>query len=357
MIEAATAIAQPIRDEALEAWLLSVLDGVDVLDFVPPTAPMIRTAAEIRDILRPSSMGGCERALTLKVGSLPFAAEWSAKAQTAVDFGTAVHRRVQALLPGRHEVPAQGPWLRGTADTVLNQTVPDYKTINHRGFLAVKKAGKPEQGHWDQATWYARHLGKPRAAVVYFDKAETESGPQLTISSKTMLAFAGDVPDGDHPYDLKADRVRAHLDRGTLPDFEESRACMWCPVKILCWRARPSEELRTIASKVVGTTFRPPETQAALEALTQGQDLRLEHEPDNQFDIDAGRTLPGTKLAVAVKVCWGALHLGYLPAEGAAGPVADHLYRGGTALCHVAELTGKTEGKENRGVNLTLTLT
>lgn len=108
-----------MRDEALEAWLIERLSGVDLAGFEAPKEPAVRVATDIRDVLRPSRMAGCERMLTLMAGSLSLTAEWSVKNLTAVNFGTHVHKRIQAVLPGHHEIPVEGPWLRGTLDTAM----------------------------------------------------------------------------------------------------------------------------------------------------------------------------------------------------------------------------------------------
>lgn len=332
-----------MRDEALEAWLIERLSGVDLAGFEAPTEPAVRVATDIRDVLRPSRMAGCERMLALMAGSLPLTAEWSVKSLTAVNFGTHVHKRIQAVLPGHHEIKVEGPWLRGSLDTAGHTTVIDYKTIDKKGAGAVKKAGKPRDDHWAQVTWYARHHGKPRASVVYVPKtAETEA--DLT----KLMAFTGDVPDLPHEFDLKAHRILAHIEAETLPAYEPQLACRWCPVRAACGKARPVEmEFHT---KLVGQTFREGLDLAAI-GLEEGQELTLIWEPENQY----GSRITEDQGA-AVKVMAGDRQLGYVPDEGSGVPtaqiIARHFKAGGKVKAVITNLTGGVEGRENRGVNL-----
>ena len=94
-------------------------------------------------------------------------------------------------------------------------------------------------------------------------------------------------------------------------------------------------------SKIVGSTFIPG-GQEALKALSIGQVLFLVREPDNEYDPNA------------IAIYNGNVHLGYLPKDTAAKinkDVAD-----GLVQCEVAELTGGTAGKENRGCNILITI-
>lgn len=58
--------------------------------------------------------------------------------------------------------------------------------------------------------------------------------------------------------------------------------------------------LRPFVAPINGTTFRP---EGVLDGITEGLYLRLEHEPENQYD------------PYAIKVLDGDLHLGYLPKD------------------------------------------
>ena len=105
-------------------------------------------------------------------------------------------------------------------------------------------------------------------------------------------------------------------------------------------------------SKIVGTTFAPG-FRLAVERLEVGDKLALDWDPKN---VRGSRLTPDQ--GAAVRVSWGNRHIGHLPDTGSATAqrVASHIREGGSAYAEITEITGGTAGKENRGVNILITL-
>ncbi len=341
-----------MRDSALESYLIERLAPIEVPLFVAPTGPQARTLSKTEDVLRPSSMGKCERALALLVGSLPVVQTIDASTLTKFDFGTHVHGVVQKALAGaRHEVKVRRGSLKGSFDTELLDfpcnPILDWKTADKRTSSAVKKAGAPRDDHAAQVNFYAVANGSQRAAVVYLPKV---GDTQIDLSGLVAFSFDADVGLADE-WEAKAQRVRAHVERKTLPPIVELLECRWCPVKSQCVRSQGADPTLDIwHSKIVGTTFR--DQSLADIGLTVGEKIALVWEPDNEH---GSRLDEEGKVGAAVKACrQDGHHLGYLPDSNSptAALVAHHLRRGGTAHAVLTELTGGTAEKTNVGLNI-----
>ncbi|MBM3273868.1 MAG: HIRAN domain-containing protein [Candidatus Sericytochromatia bacterium] len=346
-----------IFDAALTATLREKLDGLDVSGFVPPTVPEIRVAQTVRDVLRPSNMHRCERALTLTIRALPFTSTTPIEALTAMNWGTHVHRKIQAFLELPNEIKVKGPWLRGSKDL---QWEPDHsldlKTIDRKGFLAVTKAGVARDDHRMQQTWYSTHSGDDKASVVYIGKPANGSLPEK-INGEHIAAFTSEVDrSAPHPYDEKLERIRAHHNGETLPPYEAVPECRWCPVQAECFKNLDLRSPDYGFSKIVGQyAAEDPARLSAFIALKVGDVLRLEWEPANPH---GPRMADDDSRAAAVKVVGpDGTQVGYLPATGSptAQIVARHIRSGGNASAVVTECTGGDNGK-NHGRNIELAL-
>lgn len=339
-----------MRDTEFETWLLGRLAGVEIPAFVAPTEPETRAIAELKDILRPSGMYKCERQLAILAGSVPFESTIDAALRTKFDFGTHIHKTIQAALPEYlHEVQIQGPWLKGSLDTSADggTRVLDYKTADKKTFRAVIKAGEAREDHVKQISWYGRHHRAELVTVIYVLK-DTETS--TTFDADHVAAFTSAVPGGEHEFDAKAERIKAHLKAGSLPAFEPALECRWCSVKEACCKAKPQEmEFHT---KLVGQTFREGLDLAAI-GLEEGQELTLAWEPENTY----GSRITEDQGA-AIKVLAGDRQLGYVPDTGVptAQIIARHIKAGGRTKAVITDLTSGVAGKENRGVNLLVLL-
>jgi len=238
-------------------------------------------------------------------------------------------------------------------------------------------------------------------------KAHVEQFPGAS-ETLTAIAFKADAALA-RAADRKARRILDHVRAGTLPEYAPlpemlvpyRGECHFCEVRQLCHQAigtstaavpapprpdakpppepEPEESPRieqwsnllvegkktvrinwqTWPSKVVGTTYRP---DIPWDRLKSGDRLELEWDRDNpngprflERFAQAIRVihratgaflghLPSTKSSTAGKVCWHLYHLGVL--DG----------RDGDAFAAIAELTGGTEDKANRGINIQITL-
>lgn len=239
-------------------------------------------------------------------------------------------------------------------------------------------------------------------------KAHVERFPRAS-ETMTAIAFKAD-PALARAADRKAQRILAHVRAGTLPKYDPlpemlvpyKGECHFCEVRQLCHRdkdapaaiappppvAEPPQAVelapepgdlaierwtnlmvegkktirmvwQTWPSKIVGTTHRP---DIPWDRLKPGNRLDLEWDSVNpngpRFLEDFAQAikvihrdtgaflghLPSTKSSTAGKVCWHLRHLGLL--DG----------RGGEAFATIAELTGGTEDKANRGINIRITL-
>lgn len=98
------------------------------------------------------------------------------------------------------------------------------------------------------------------------------------------------------------------------------------------------------------------ERLAAFVALREGDALRLEWEPTNEY----GPRMPDDETQAAAIMVFGptGVQVGYLPATGSptASIVARHLRAGGVASATVIECTGGVDGRENHGRNVEIML-
>jgi hypothetical protein len=228
-------------------------------------------------------------------------------------------------------------------------------------------------------------------------------------ASETLaaVAFKADVALA-RAADRKAKRILDHVRAGTLPKYDPlpeqlvpyKGECHFCEVRQLCHddRDRPNsapvtstvenedpeppaepgemaierwtnlmvEGKKTVRlawqtwpSKIVGTTHRD---QIPWNRLKVGDRLELEWDHQNpngpRFLDNRAQAikavhaptgaflgfLPATKSATAGRVCWHLAHLGLTHG------------RGGEAFATIAELTGGTPEKVNRGINIRITL-
>lgn len=340
-----------MRDPGFEAHLLGLLAG-PVPPFLALGEPLTRRYTTDRDILRPSGMGNCPRRLALEVQALPFERTIEALSMDRMDFGTHMHAWIQGLVPGRHEVKVASMALAGSLDTLNpDGRVLDYKSIDQKGFKAVVKADAAREDHKHQVNWYCAQTPAQMYTVVYVGK----SGPtSADISPETLACYTYPVDVARAAeWDLLATEIRDHAKAGSLPVYEAVLACRWCPVQAACWARLPGET--EFGTKINGSTFRGQDGNLVLSRLVPGQELRLEHEPSNEY----GSRITDD-MGAAVKVMWGPLHLGYLPDEGSgartAQVVARHLMAGGRAKAMVKEITGGRDGAETYGCNLTILL-
>ena len=95
---------------------------------------------------------------------------------------------------------------------------------------------------------------------------------------------------------------------------------------------------KTFYTKVAGAS----QYQKAIKKCREGQECSLEHEPDNEYDLNA------------IKVMVGNRHIGYLNADLARN-VCSSVKRGRRYLAVIKEITGGTKDKPTRGVNLEIT--
>lgn len=346
-------------DDSLTKALREKLDGLDLSGFVAPTEPEIRTAKSVRDVLRPSNMHRCERALTLTIRALPFTSTTPVVALVAMNFGTHVHRKIQAALPDLvHEKKVKGPWLCGSMDTQDGSIMGiDWKTINRKGFLQRGAKQVAEESHALQSSWYARHAGLPQAGVVYIGKPPDGSPPEKLDTGKNLVAFSADVDTSEpHPYDLKLERIRAHHKAQSLPPYVAMDECRWCLVRSECWARMPVE--RELHTKLVGHyAANDPERLASALATQEGDRLELIWESTNDF---GPRLSDDETKAAAVMVLHEGRHIGYLPATDSptADQVARHLRNGGQAIATVTQCTGTDaeSGRNTGGRNLMVLL-
>jgi len=96
-------------------------------------------------------------------------------------------------------------------------------------------------------------------------------------------------------------------------------------------------------SKVVGTTFRNDKNPIPWDQLSKGKNLCLLREKDNPADKNA------------IKVLYVPHHLGYLPKQTAA-ELAPKIDSGSHYFAEITEITGGTDKKENRGINISVFL-
>jgi len=312
--------------------------------------------------VRPSGIHRCPRAQVLASGLDPDEnIKLNPKTGLAFAVGTAIHEIIQNAIP---DVPAEETWDSGvmTGHSDLRIIKPgilvDLKTINVEGYLDVAKKG-PKPEHIGQVTWYAVQAGCDHAAIVYINKngtipASLKADKDLDPVFQVMEVEVN--PETARQMDNRAEDILAHVTNKTLPRYAEVVECRWCEVKAACQKALMAQaqqdsghRWRTMASKVVGTTFRDG---LDFSAIAAGDPLELAWDKDNPY---GPRRDDG--FAQAVKVFHKGEHLGFLPATGSptAEIVSDHLAAGGSVSCQVSEVTGGGPGK-NHGINVEIRL-
>ncbi len=310
-------------------------------------------------------------------------------------------------------------FMRGHSDLFMKQAgiEPDLKTVFADDFVDVAANCRPQKNsHVVQANWYAVMHGCKRVALVYINRnlkltdhlrrsqAWQTYLRQYPGASETMVAIAFDAdPRLAAAANRKAKRIIEHVAAGTLPEYDPlpemlvpyKGECHFCEVRQLCLEARerkaapkssapvedpaPYEIPQVVTwhnltqengkttrlfwqnwkSKVVGTTHHDA---IPWDRLQSGDRLDLEWDqqnPDGPRFLEKFAQaiqvihrptaailghLPSTKSATAGKVCWHLYHLGLL--DG----------RNGEAFALITEITGGTEDKANRGINLEVTL-
>ena len=101
-------------------------------------------------------------------------------------------------------------------------------------------------------------------------------------------------------------------------------------------------------SKVVGVTF--DNRQQVIEKVKKGDKLKLVPEPTNAFDPNAiSVEWVGNKE-------WAGSSIGYI-ARGLAGDLSDRLKRGFEYEVTATDITGGTEDRPTRGVNIEIKVT
>lgn len=334
--------------------------------------------------------------------------------------GTFVHEMIQGAGWGEEalaEETIENGWLRGHSDHrfVADGILVDYKTAFVDDWFDVAVGIRPQKTeHVIQANWYAVMHGCSSVAIVYFNRnlklteqlrrtlewarlREHHPGVSETL---TAIAFQAD-PALARAADRKAARILEHVASGTLPEYAPlpemlvpyKGECHFCEVRQLCHQAKeappvvepaappaPDDELARVErwstllvedgrsirvqweswpSKVVGTTHR---SEIPWGKLKEGDRLELVWD---YLNPKGPRYLE--EMAQAIKVVHretGAF-LGYLPAtkSSTAGKVCAHFHRlglvdgrAGDAFAVVTEVTGGTEAKANRGINIRITL-
>lgn len=347
-----------VRDPILEAWFVRKLANVAVPPFKAIVEPQTRVSVERPTAIRPSNLAGCERKIVLQEAAIqacagPWIEVIPAALATKFDFGTHIHRTIQGAIPElAHEIKVSYKTLQGTLDTRANRTVIDYKSIDKKGFSALKRSGVAREDHAGQNNLYSVADGAEKSAVLYILKdGETEA----KLDADHLLAFSGpsDVALADL-WDDKAERIRDHVKAGSLPAYESVLECRWCGRKSECW-ARLAQDTE-LHSRIVGVTF--SDFARVVGELSPGENLDLVWNGANEH---GSRLADNPELGAAVEVRRkdGTL-LGHLPDEGSGSPTAQilakHLRNGGRAVTTITEITGGTEDKPNNGCNLLLLL-
>lgn len=368
---------------------------------------------------RASGISDCERAQVLKA-DLPEGTIIKKHLRNflATRIGTFVHELIQNAGWGEEaiaEETIENAWLRGHSDHrfVADGILVDYKTAFVDDWFDVAVGIRPQKNeHVVQANWYAVMHGCSSVAIVYFNRnlklsdhlrrstewtrlLEHHRGVSETL---TAIAFEAD-PALARAADRKAGRILANVATGTLPAYEPlpemlvpyKGECHFCEVRQLChqdkdsplagesqptsadeaprvekWTTLVVEGQRTIRvnwqswpSKVVGTSHRDG---IPWESLKPGDRLELEWDTLNP---NGPRYLGEFAQAIKVIHREAGAFLGYLPAtkSSTAGKVCAHLHRlglldgrDGDAFAVITEVTGGTEEKANRGINIQITL-
>lgn len=130
-------------------------------------------------------------------------------------------------------------------------------------------------------------------------------------------------------------KFKGIADRKGLDVLENIHKSMKNREKVLKEKDKPRR--LTIYSKVAGTTF----TDFSRLDVHERDELKLVREPNNEFDKNA------------IKVMWFSEKIGYIKAPLAKemAPVMD---KGKVYKCFVSNITGGTDDKENKGINIRL---
>lgn len=347
-----------IRDPELEGMVLASGEAIRerLLAWRAPTEPERRMIGGTRP--RCSTIHRCLRRQALEMEAAPREEILSLELTRILAAGTAAHRAIQEVIPGRHEIEVSSLALAGHCDSVVGDTAADWKTCSESIFRKLTK--EPLPYHAAQVNWYAAQLNAPRCAVVYFRKirAADHNGCFLDLGEGGVKAFsAATDTDLAAAVDHRAEIVTVSATTGALPGYPgPSSECRECPFIVECHKRMPDGVMRITATKLVGQTFRS-DLGDLLERLEPGVSLDLVWEPENEF----GSRLPDSpNLGAAVRVEYRGSHLGYLPDSGSGSPtaqfVARYLRDGGHAHAEVSELTGGTEEKPSRGITLRVIL-
>lgn len=368
---------------------------------------------------RASGIGDCDRALAFKA-HLPAGTIIRKHLRNfmATRMGTFLHELIQNANWGDDviaEDEIDREFMRGHSDLYMVKAgrEPDLKSVFADDFVDIAANCRPQKvSHVIQANWYAVMHGCPSVSLVYInrnlkltDQLRRSQAWQTYLrhypgASETMTAITFDAdPRLAAAANRKAKRISAHVEAGTLPDYAPlpemlvpyKGECHFCEVRQLChadkdrqpsvaapdpepyeisqvvtWHNLVQEDGKTTRllwqnwkSKVVGTTHHDG---IPWDRLKPGDHLDLEWDRQNpdgprfleQFAqaikvihrdtaVLLGH-LPSTKSCTAGKVCWHFYHLGIL--DG----------RNGGAFAVITEITGGTEDKENRGINIEITL-
>lgn len=368
---------------------------------------------------RASGISACDRAQVLKAG-LPAGTIIKKHLRNFLStrIGTFVHELIQEAGWGDEaiaEETIENAWLRGHSDHrfVADGILVDYKTAFVDDWFDVAVGIRPQKTeHVVQANWYAVMHGCSTVAIVYFNRnlkltdhlRRTSEWTRLldhhrgASETMTAIAFQAD-PALARAADRKAARILAHVAAGVLPEYAPlpemllpyKGECHFCEVRQLCHQAKDAPPVAESPSPAPSDDLPVEEWSSLL--LEDGRSIRIHWQSwpskvvgtTHRSDIPWGNLKPGDRLelvwdtlnpngprflenfAQAIKVVHretGAF-LGYLPAtkSSTAGKVCWHLHRlglidgrAGDAFAVITELTGGTEEKANRGINLQITL-
>ncbi|MBO9539658.1 hypothetical protein J7643_03600 [bacterium] len=369
---------------------------------------------------RASGISDCERAQVLKAslpeGTI---VKKHLRNFLSTRIGTFVHELIQEAGWGEEaiaEETIENAWLRGHSDHrfVADGILVDYKTAFVDDWFDVAVGIRPQKTeHVIQANWYAVMHGCSMVAIVYFNRnlkltehlrRTTEWGRLLehdrgASETLTAIAFQAD-PALARAADRKAARILDHVAAGTLPAYDAAAEmlvpykgeCHFCEVRQLCRQARESAQVSEPAAPAPDDDGSRVEQWNTL-VVEDGRAIRVQWESwpskvvgtTHRSDIPWANLKPGDRLdlewdylnpkgpryledlAQAIKVVHRDTDafLGYLPAtkSSTAGKVCAHLHRlglvdgrAGDAFAIITEVTGGTEDKANRGINIQLTL-
>jgi hypothetical protein len=194
--------------------------------------------------------GNCSRYWFIAFTGAEFEDQFDAMARANMDNGTAAHDRIQKVMAKTGvlkateiEITHDDPPIRGFADAIIEwngkEVIGEIKTAKDEVFAMRRAEMKPSGNHLLQILTYMK-IRKATQGFLYYENKNDQSILIIPVNvNERNKAIIEEV------FEWLRTTYKAYTD-GTLPErpFTKSKsACVYCPVKKVCWKEMDEGEV------------------------------------------------------------------------------------------------------------------